>query len=122
MIKGKQSLAFEQTPYLTCAASVAGKKEGEGPLGALFDYVEKEDLFGENSWEAAEGAMQKDGLLAGPSEGSSEIRGRPVSCLEEIFSDREPPHLMGVEELADPDVRPVRRLLHGRAKPWRLPP
>nr|WP_296267199.1 stage V sporulation protein AD [uncultured Merdimonas sp.] len=59
MIKGKQSLAFEQTPYLTCAASVAGKKEGEGPLGALFDYVEKEDLFGENSWEAAEGAMQK---------------------------------------------------------------
>ena len=34
MIKGKQSLEFEQAPYLTFAASVAGKKEGEGPLGA----------------------------------------------------------------------------------------
>lgn len=59
MIKGKQSLAFEQAPYLTCAASVAGKKEGEGPLGELFDFVGKEDLFGEDSWEAAESAMQK---------------------------------------------------------------
>lgn len=59
MIKGKQSLEFEQAPYLTFAASVAGKKEGEGPLGALFDFVETEDLFGESTWEAAESAMQK---------------------------------------------------------------
>ena len=59
MIKGKQSLKFEQAPYLTFAASVAGKKEGEGPLGALFDFVETEDLFGESTWEAAESAMQK---------------------------------------------------------------
>lgn len=59
MIKGKQSLKFKQAPYLTFAASVAGKKEGEGPLGALFDFVETEDLFGESTWEAAESAMQK---------------------------------------------------------------
>ena len=35
------------------------KKEGEGPLGKMFDMVESEDLFGEDTWEAAESTMQK---------------------------------------------------------------
>lgn len=60
MILGAQSIALEQTPYLLKAASVVGKKEGEGPLGDLFDLVEPQDLFGEDTWEAAEGAMQKE--------------------------------------------------------------
>ena len=32
-IKGTQSIAFSESPYLVSAGSVAGKKEGEGPLG-----------------------------------------------------------------------------------------
>lgn len=60
MTQGAQSIAFDQTPYLEKGASVVGKKEGEGPLGELFDLVEPQDLFGENTWEAAEGAMQKE--------------------------------------------------------------
>ena len=51
MIKGKQSIAFEVSPYLEESASVVGKKEGEGPLGGMFDMVAEEDLFGENTWE-----------------------------------------------------------------------
>ena len=46
MIKGKQSIAFEVSPYLEESASVVGKKEGEGPLGGMFDMVAEEDLFG----------------------------------------------------------------------------
>ena len=60
MIKGKQSIAFEVSPYLEESASVVGKKEGEGPLGGMFDMVAEEDLFGENTWEEAESTMQKE--------------------------------------------------------------
>ena len=63
MIKGKQSIAFEVSPYLEESASVVGKKEGEGPLGGMFDMVAEEDLFGENTWEEAESTMQKEACL-----------------------------------------------------------
>ena len=63
MIKGKQSIAFEVSPYLEESASVVGKKEGEGPLGVMFDMVAEEDLFGENTWEEAESTMQKEACL-----------------------------------------------------------
>ena len=66
MIKGKQSIAFEVSPYLEESASVVGKKEGEGPLGGMFDMVAEEDLFGENTWEEAESTMQKEACLLAP--------------------------------------------------------
>ena len=63
MEKGLQSIAFEQSPFLITSASVVGKKEGEGPLGNMFDLIETEDLFGEDNWESAESAMQKEACL-----------------------------------------------------------
>lgn len=60
MIKGLQSIAYDESPYIVSSASVAGKKEGEGPLGKMFDIVEEEDLFGEETWETAESTMQKE--------------------------------------------------------------
>lgn len=63
MEKGLQSIAFEQSPFLVTSASVVGKKEGEGPLGNMFDLIETEDLFGEDNWESAESAMQKEACL-----------------------------------------------------------
>jgi len=62
-IKGKQSIVFEKTPYIISSASIAGKKESEGPLGKLFDVVGKDDLFGEKTWEEAESALQKEACL-----------------------------------------------------------
>ena len=63
MIKGKQSIAFEVSPYLEESASVVGKKKKKGPLGGMFDMVAEEDLFGENTWEEAESTMQKEACL-----------------------------------------------------------
>ena len=57
MVQGLQSIAFEQSPYIVSSASVVGKKEGEGPLGKMFDMVETENLFGEKTWEAAESKL-----------------------------------------------------------------
>lgn len=58
--KGAQSIAFAESPYIMSSASVVGKKESEGPLGKYFDMSDPENLFGEKTWEAAEGTMQKE--------------------------------------------------------------
>lgn len=59
MQKGKASLQFERPAYITGTASIAGKKEGEGPLGHKIDVVEQDPMFGAENWEQAESAMQK---------------------------------------------------------------
>ena len=59
MQKGKASIEFESPPVILSDASVAGKKEGEGPLGKSIDVVEQDDRFGMETWEQAESAMQK---------------------------------------------------------------
>ena len=58
-MKGKASIEFEHPPVIISAGSVVGKKEGEGPLGSLFDEVELDDMFGMDNWEQAESTMQK---------------------------------------------------------------
>lgn len=60
---GTQSIQFDEAPYILSSASIAGKKEGEGPLGELFDVVGKDDLFGADNWEAAESTLQKEAAV-----------------------------------------------------------
>lgn len=71
MQQGKASIRFEHPPYILSCAAVAGKKEGEGPLGKLFDEVIEDAFVGKNTWEEAESefqnrssslAIQKSGL------------------------------------------------------------
>lgn len=59
MQKGKASLLFEHPVHISSMASIAGKKEGEGPLGKLIDVIETDSMFGVENWEAAESALQK---------------------------------------------------------------
>lgn len=59
MQKGRASIAFDHPPFICGAASVAGSKEGEGPLGSLFDVVEQDDRLGKKNWEEAESELQK---------------------------------------------------------------
>ena len=56
---GKQSIVFTSKPVVLAAASVVGKKEGEGPLGGFFDEVEQDPMFGGKSWEDAESRMMR---------------------------------------------------------------
>ena len=62
-IKGAQSIMFREAPYLISAASVAGSKEADGPIGKLFDVTDKDDLFGAQTWEEAESNMQKEACV-----------------------------------------------------------
>lgn len=59
---GGQTVRFSHPPSVLGFGSVAGEKEGSGPLGYCFDYVTRDDRFGEKSWEKAETAMQKKAL------------------------------------------------------------
>ena len=56
---GKQSFRLESPPVITNWASVAGKKESEGPLGNTFDLTENDTYFGQKSWELGEKKMQQ---------------------------------------------------------------
>lgn len=59
---GSGSLCFSKAPFIISTASVVGKKEGEGPLKHCFDVVGMDEKFGEENWEAAESALQKESL------------------------------------------------------------
>ena len=59
---GKQSVLFENPPYLIEGASIVGQKEGEGPLGKCFDVVEQDPMLGMETWEEAESLLQKEAI------------------------------------------------------------
>ncbi len=56
---GKQSFLLENPPVITAWASVAGKKESQGPLSNTFDIKQTDSYFGEKTWEQAEKRMQQ---------------------------------------------------------------
>jgi len=56
--RGRQSFILPQMPVISAWASVAGKKESEGPLAAYFDVTSQDTHFGQKTWEQAEKQMQ----------------------------------------------------------------
>jgi len=78
---GRRSMAFSAPPALISWGNCVGKKEGEGPLAACFDYIDGDDSFGQISWEKAEQAMQKQALTAALDKG-----GMAVSNLDFLYA------------------------------------
>jgi len=68
---GKGTVMLTSRPRIVSGACLAGKKEGEGPLGEIIHEIIADDTFGEETWEKAETrfywtavkqAVQKAGL------------------------------------------------------------
>jgi len=57
--QGRQSFLLEDPPIITTWASIAGKKEVEGPLSHTFDIKCRDTYFGQKTWEQAEKHMQQ---------------------------------------------------------------
>ena len=57
--RGRQSFILSDPPVITHWASVAGKKESEGPLAHTFDIKSQDTYFGQKTWEQGEKQMQK---------------------------------------------------------------
>ena len=57
--RGRQSFSLSTPPVITTWASVAGKKESEGPLAHTFDIKSQDTYFGQKTWEQGEKHMQQ---------------------------------------------------------------
>ena len=55
----RNTFLTDNPPSIMSFASIAGKKEGEGPLGEYFDRIENDSHFGQETWEKAESELQK---------------------------------------------------------------
>ena len=56
--RGRYTVVLDNPPSIRAAATVGCKKESEGPLGGMFDIINKDSYFGQASWEKAESQMQ----------------------------------------------------------------
>lgn len=59
---GSSSISFDKPPFIIEGASIVGQKEGDGPLGKLFDVVEQDPMLGQETWEEAESLLQKEAI------------------------------------------------------------
>lgn len=59
MRKGAQTLVFGSKPVILSRAAIGGKKEGEGPLAAHFDFLGKDAKLGQKTFEKAESKLQE---------------------------------------------------------------
>ena len=50
---GLQTIDLPLRPAVCASAAFVGKKEGEGPLGNLFDHVAQDELYGQDTFELA---------------------------------------------------------------------
>lgn len=63
MQKIGKTVIFDSPPKIIGYAGVAGKKEGEGPLGKDFDQIFEDTSLGQQSYELAESAMLHDAII-----------------------------------------------------------
>ncbi len=82
---GKASVSYNEPVYIRNSASVVGKKEGEGPLGLLFDYVGDDDLFGCNTWEEAESTLQKNAIYTALKKACVEPEQVRILCAGDLL-------------------------------------
>lgn len=78
---GRQTVRFSNPPSVMGYASVVGKKEGDGPLGSRFDFINDDSYFGKSTWEKAESAMLKQGFDL-----AADRAGIPPSDIGYVFS------------------------------------
>ncbi len=60
--RGKQSFVLPSPVIIQAWCSVAGKKEGQGPLAKEYDLIQPDSYFGQKTWEQAEKQMQLTAL------------------------------------------------------------
>ncbi len=58
-----QTIVFKNKPVIIGSYSIVGPKEGKGNFGPYFNYVMKDDSFGEDSYEKAEKKMLESAIV-----------------------------------------------------------
>lgn len=60
--QGKQTVVYTTKPVIIGWATVAGPKEGQGPVGSYFDKIYPDLLLGKKSFELAERQMMENAI------------------------------------------------------------
>lgn len=72
---------LQTRPSILASASVAGKKEGEGPLSKYYDEILTDDLYDEKTWEKAESKLQKSAIQRAIAKANI-----PTSAVDYVFA------------------------------------
>ena len=76
---GESTIMPDNDIIISSFAAVGGIKEGQGPYGGCYDYIDKDDRFGQESFEDAENAMQ--GLALQTALDKRKIPGSELSMM-----------------------------------------
>lgn len=76
---GDSTIMPDNPICISSFAAVGGVKEGQGPYGGCYDYIDKDDRFGQESFEDAENAMQ--GLALQTALDKRKIPGSELSMM-----------------------------------------
>ena len=75
----RQTCRFLRPPGVVSFAAVAGRLEGDGPLGGWFDAVAEDSFCGRDTWEQGEAQMQADALRLALQKGG--LSAEDVDCV-----------------------------------------
>ena len=75
-----RTMIYKNRPRIRATSGIAGRKEGEGPLGACFDAILPDDLLGQDTWEQAESVLLQRTILCCLEKG-----GRTPQALGALF-------------------------------------
>lgn len=78
---GRQTFIYDHPPVIAAHTSIAGPKEGKGPLAEWFDVILEDDLLGQKSWELAESEMVRRCIL-----NTLEAAGRKADDMQALLS------------------------------------
>ena len=62
MLNREQTIVLKRQPKIIGSYTIVGPKEGQGNFGSYFDYVMKNDYFGEKTYEKAERKMLESAI------------------------------------------------------------
>ena len=74
-----QTVIFKNKPVIIGSYSIVGPKEGKGNFGPYFNYVMKDDCFGEKTYEKAEKKMLESAIVGAMED--AKIQAKDVNLL-----------------------------------------
>lgn len=76
---GARTIGFEEMPSIVGYASIAGKKESEGPLGKEFDKIIYDSYDGFDTYEQAESQFQTEAVTQALKK--ADVKAEEVDCI-----------------------------------------
>lgn len=83
---GRYAFTFEKEIYVSGYGNIVGKKEGQGPLGNLFDRIEPDLYCGKKTMEQAEQYLQQTALENALHRAGMERESLDIFCAGDLLN------------------------------------